>query len=240
MRGTYYHQVNLSCTNWTIAMPCSVRRLRKNFHLSSPFSRHQITLMHIATEVPFSNTQTRALRFASITHVHIHIGCRISWMHLHGVSHSSERKARFYLTIWASYSYYEQSSRCCSRSYLYVHLMNWRMITFQRMKKQSAPLLIKLQPLLCAPQDARKSEIRFLLLDACSLCSKTSGTLLHPIYGPILRWDTYSEGSENASEFNVSSVGMVDPRNGGSRDGMDALGVQGNQIRRYIHSFDDA
>ena len=24
------------------------------------------------------------------------------------------------------------------------------------------------------------------------------------------------------------------------RDGMDALGVQGNQIRRYIHSFDDA
>jgi serine/threonine-protein phosphatase 2B catalytic subunit len=26
----------------------------------------------------------------------------------------------------------------------------------------------------------------------------------------------------------------------GSRDGMDALGVQGNQIRRYIHSFDDA
>jgi hypothetical protein len=50
-------------------------------------------------------------------------------------------------------------------------------------------------------------------------------------------WDTYSEGSENASEFNVGNVGLGDPR---ARDGMDALGVQGNQIRRYIHSFDDA
>lgn len=46
----------------------------------------------------------------------------------------------------------------------------------------------------------------------------------------------YSEGSENASEFNVANVGG-DSR---ARDGMDALGVQGNQIRRYIHSFDDA
>jgi serine/threonine-protein phosphatase 2B catalytic subunit len=53
-------------------------------------------------------------------------------------------------------------------------------------------------------------------------------------------WDTYSEGSENASEFNVGSAGMNDPRSLGARDGMDALGVQGNQIRRYIHSFDDA
>jgi serine/threonine-protein phosphatase 2B catalytic subunit len=50
-------------------------------------------------------------------------------------------------------------------------------------------------------------------------------------------WGTYSEGSENASEFNV---GMNEPRSFGARDGMDALGVQGNQIRRYIHSFDDA
>jgi serine/threonine-protein phosphatase 2B catalytic subunit len=52
-------------------------------------------------------------------------------------------------------------------------------------------------------------------------------------------WDACSEGSENASEFNVASVEMDDPRSG-ARDGMDALGVQGNQIRRYIHSFDDA
>ncbi|KAI9451336.1 Metallo-dependent phosphatase [Russula earlei] len=48
------------------------------------------------------------------------------------------------------------------------------------------------------------------------------------------------EGSENASEFNVADVGMDGSRNIGARDGMDALGVQGNQIRRYIHSFDDA
>ena len=53
-------------------------------------------------------------------------------------------------------------------------------------------------------------------------------------------WVTYSEGSENASEFNVANAGMDDPHNFGARDGMDALGVQGNQIRRYIHSFDDA
>jgi hypothetical protein len=33
---------------------------------------------------------------------------------------------------------------------------------------------------------------------------------------------------------------MENPRNSGTRDGMDALGVQGNQIRRYIHNFDDA
>ncbi|KAH9965239.1 Metallo-dependent phosphatase [Russula dissimulans] len=49
------------------------------------------------------------------------------------------------------------------------------------------------------------------------------------------------EGSENASEFNVDGVRMgMEGRNMGTRDGMDALGVQGNQIRRYIHSFDDA
>jgi len=48
------------------------------------------------------------------------------------------------------------------------------------------------------------------------------------------------EGSENASEFNVASVGMDESHSFGARDGMDALGVQGNQIRRYIHSFDDA
>ena len=53
-------------------------------------------------------------------------------------------------------------------------------------------------------------------------------------------WDIYSEGSENASEFNVANVGMNEQRTFGARDGMDALGVQGNQIRRYIHSFDDA
>lgn len=56
----------------------------------------------------------------------------------------------------------------------------------------------------------------------------------------MLMWDTYSEGSENASEFNVGNAGMNEPRSFGARDGMDALGVQGNQIRRYIHSFDDA
>jgi serine/threonine-protein phosphatase 2B catalytic subunit len=33
---------------------------------------------------------------------------------------------------------------------------------------------------------------------------------------------------------------MDGTRSNGSRDGIDALGVQGNQIRRYIHSFDDA
>jgi hypothetical protein len=32
-------------------------------------------------------------------------------------------------------------------------------------------------------------------------------------------WDTCSEGSENASEFNVASVGMDDPRSFGARDG---------------------
>lgn len=50
-------------------------------------------------------------------------------------------------------------------------------------------------------------------------------------------WDAYSEGSENASEFNVAHAGRDEQH---TRDGMDALGVQGNQIRRYIHSFDDA
>ncbi len=33
---------------------------------------------------------------------------------------------------------------------------------------------------------------------------------------------------------------MDEPHSFGARNGMDALGVQGNQIRRYIHSFDDA
>jgi hypothetical protein len=106
--------------------------------------------------------------------------------------------------------------------------------------KQSAPLSIKLQLLMRALRDDSKLEIRFSLLAAFSSCSKTSGTLLHPIDGHVLMWDTYSEGSENASEFNVASVEMDDPRNSGTRDGIDALGVQGNQIRRYIHSFDDA
>ena len=32
-------------------------------------------------------------------------------------------------------------------------------------------------------------------------------------------WDTYSEGSENAPESNVASVGMDDPRSFGARDG---------------------
>ncbi|KAI0281767.1 Metallo-dependent phosphatase-like protein [Russula aff. rugulosa BPL654] len=52
-----------------------------------------------------------------------------------------------------------------------------------------------------------------------------------------LMFQNLREGSENASEFNVTNVGVGDQR---ARDGMDALGVQGNQIRRYIHSFDDA
>jgi hypothetical protein len=194
--------------------------------------------MHIATEVPFLNTRTRASRFASTTHANIHIGYRISWMPLHGVSHSLERKVRFLLTMWESYSYCEQLSRCYSQSSLYVHQKNSKMITFQRTKKWNAPLSMKLQPmkrvLLSPPRDASKSKIRFVLLDACNSCSNTSGTLLHPIDGPILTWDTYSEGSENASELNVAGVGN------GPRDGTDALGVQGNQIRRYIHSFDDA
>jgi serine/threonine-protein phosphatase 2B catalytic subunit len=56
----------------------------------------------------------------------------------------------------------------------------------------------------------------------------------------VLMWATYSEGSENASEFNMASIGVDGTHSNGARDGMDALGVQGNQIRRYIHSFDDA
>jgi len=32
-------------------------------------------------------------------------------------------------------------------------------------------------------------------------------------------WDTYSEISENVSEFNVASVGMDNPRSFGARDG---------------------
>jgi hypothetical protein len=63
-----------------------------------------------------------------------------------------------------------------------------------------------------------------MLLDVCNSCSKTYGTLLQPADGPILMWDAYSEGSENASEFNVASVEMDNPRSGAC-DGMDALGV---------------
>jgi hypothetical protein len=54
-----------------------------------------------------------------------------------------------------------------------------------------------------------------MLLDVCNSCSKTYGTLLvQPADGPILMWDAYSEGSENASEFNVASVEMDNPRSG--------------------------
>ncbi|KAI0047889.1 Metallo-dependent phosphatase [Auriscalpium vulgare] len=45
------------------------------------------------------------------------------------------------------------------------------------------------------------------------------------------------EEAENATELSADSEN-VQPR--GPRVGPDALGVQGNQIRRYIHSFDDA
>ncbi|KAH9050249.1 Metallo-dependent phosphatase [Lactarius hengduanensis] len=48
------------------------------------------------------------------------------------------------------------------------------------------------------------------------------------------------EESENASELGAGGVGVDGVLPLGSRSGMDALGVQGNQIRRYIHSFDDA
>ena len=41
-----------------------------------------------------------------------------------------------------------------------------------------------------------------------------------------------SEEAENATELTADVTGQ--------RAGPDALGVQGNQIRRYIHSFDDA
>ncbi|KAI0317847.1 Metallo-dependent phosphatase [Amylostereum chailletii] len=46
------------------------------------------------------------------------------------------------------------------------------------------------------------------------------------------------EEAENASELNTAE--MSGPSSVASRVGPDALGVQGNQIRRYIHSFDDA
>ncbi|KAI9465863.1 Metallo-dependent phosphatase [Lactarius psammicola] len=48
------------------------------------------------------------------------------------------------------------------------------------------------------------------------------------------------EESENASELSAGGVGVDGALAIGTRSGMDALGVQGNQIRRYIHSFDDA
>jgi hypothetical protein len=38
----------------------------------------------------------------------------------------------------------------------------------------------------------------------------------------------------------MAGVGMDGAHSNGARNGIDALGVQGNQIRRYIHSFDDA
>jgi serine/threonine-protein phosphatase 2B catalytic subunit len=58
--------------------------------------------------------------------------------------------------------------------------------------------------------------------------------------GSILTWNPYSEESENASELSPVGAGMDGTQGNAPRDGMDALGVQGNQIRRYIHSFDDA
>ncbi|KAI0300575.1 Metallo-dependent phosphatase [Multifurca ochricompacta] len=48
------------------------------------------------------------------------------------------------------------------------------------------------------------------------------------------------EEAENASELSAEGIGMDGTRSIGTQGGMDALGVQGNQIRRYIHSFDDA
>lgn len=48
------------------------------------------------------------------------------------------------------------------------------------------------------------------------------------------------EEAENASELSTGPVGTESALPNGNRGGMDALGVQGNQIRRYIHSFDDA
>jgi len=38
----------------------------------------------------------------------------------------------------------------------------------------------------------------------------------------------------------MAGAGMDGTRSNGTRNEIDALGVQGNQIRRYIHSFDDA
>ncbi|KAI0260731.1 Metallo-dependent phosphatase [Gloeopeniophorella convolvens] len=48
------------------------------------------------------------------------------------------------------------------------------------------------------------------------------------------------EEAENATELTTDGIEMGGPPSAGARIGMDALGVQGNQIRRYIHSFDDA
>jgi hypothetical protein len=63
------------------------------------------------------------------------------------------------------------------------------MITFQRTKKQSAPLSMKLQPLKRALRDASKSKIRFVLLDACKSCSNNFGTVPHPIDVTMLTWE---------------------------------------------------
>lgn len=127
--------------------------------------------MHIATEVLFSNTRTRALRSASIMHAHIHIGYRTSWMHFHGVSHSLERKACFLLpTTWESYSYLEQLSKCYLQSCLYAHQRSLKMVPrLQKKKLQSTLLLARV------PRDASKSRIRFAQLDVCRSCSRTSG-----------------------------------------------------------------
>ncbi|KAI0056353.1 Metallo-dependent phosphatase [Artomyces pyxidatus] len=48
------------------------------------------------------------------------------------------------------------------------------------------------------------------------------------------------EEAENATELTTGGEEMVGTPSIGARVGPDALGVQGNQIRRYIHSFDDA
>jgi len=50
----------------------------------------------------------------------------------------------------------------------------------------------------------------------------------------------YREESENASELMMSTEEPSPMAAVGARVGPDALGVQGNQIRRNIHSFDDA
>ncbi|TFY68094.1 hypothetical protein EVG20_g3697 [Dentipellis fragilis] len=49
------------------------------------------------------------------------------------------------------------------------------------------------------------------------------------------------EESENATEFAAEgAAGLSNMAAAGTRLGADALGVQGNRIRHYIHSFDDA
>jgi hypothetical protein len=74
----------------------------------------------------------------------------------------------------------------------------------------------------------RRREIRnkILAVGRFLFILKSLRYVTTPTGGHILTWDTYSERSENASGFNVASVEMDDPRNSGTRDGMNALGVR--------------